>query len=103
MNKTTLLACLALAAAAAHAQHPEPVAYATNGQNADQAAKDRDDCRRWARSESGYTAASPRALFPPQLPLAPAMSPPSYALGTNDVTFMRAMAACLEGRGYTVR
>jgi hypothetical protein len=102
--KKQLLAGLAFVATLAHAQHPEPVAYPSNGQSAEQVVKDRDECRDWARNESGYTYSSARAMSAPRLPMPPGISPPpNVAVPINDVTFIRAMAACLEGRGYTVR
>ena len=102
--KKQLLAGLAFVATLAHAQHPEPVAYPSNGQSAEQVVKDRDECRDWARDESGYAHSSARVMSAPRLPMAPAISPPpSVAVPTSDVTYIRAMVACLEGRGYAVR
>ncbi len=56
---------------------PEPIVYPRNGQPPQQVDADRADCNRWAGQQ-------PRA--------------------DSDVTvFQRGFAACLEGRGYTVR
>jgi hypothetical protein len=64
-------------AAASAASVPEPVIYPRNGQSAEQTEVDRRECNRWATSQ-------PSAL--------------------NDASvFQRAVAACMEARGYTVR
>ncbi|MEI6027996.1 MAG: DUF6515 family protein [Betaproteobacteria bacterium] len=56
---------------------PEPVIYPRNGQSATQTEGDRQECNRWATT-------------------VPA------ALAEAEV-FQRAIAACMDGRGYTVR
>lgn len=56
---------------------PDPIIYPRNGQSPAQLEADRQDCNRWATTQ----------------PL---------ALAEADV-FQRAVAACLDGRGYTVR
>ncbi len=56
---------------------PEPIIYPRAGQTATQTEADRQDCNRWA-------ATQPSALADAQV-------------------FQRATAACMEGRGYTVR
>lgn len=56
---------------------PEPVIYPRNGQSAEQTEADRRECNRWATTQ-------PAAL--------------------NDASvFQRAVAACMDARGYTVR
>jgi hypothetical protein len=62
-------------------------AYPSRGQSEQQAANDRFDCSRWATQQSGYD---------PDLRVHrnPETGPANYA---------RALSACLEGRGYTVR
>ena len=56
---------------------PEPMLYPRNGQNAAQTEADRQECKRWA-------ATQPSAM--------------------NDAqVFQRAVAACMDGRGYTAR
>ena len=56
---------------------PEPIIYPRNGQSPEQTEADRQECNRWATTQ-------PAAL--------------------NDAqVFQRAVAACLDGRGYTVR
>ena len=61
--------------------------YPGKGQSQQQAAIDRHDCGRWATTESGYD---------PDLKVHrhPETGPTHYG---------RALSACLEGRGYTVR
>lgn len=56
---------------------PEQVIYPRNGQSAEQMEADRQDCNRWAMTQ-------PKAQ-------------------SDASVFQRAIAACMEGRGYTVR
>jgi hypothetical protein len=63
----------------------ELIAYPKNGQTADQQAKDKYECHKWAAGQTGYDPTTGAA--------APAAKRPDY---------MRAQAACLEGRGYSV-
>ncbi len=56
---------------------PDQVIYPKNGQSASQMESDRQECNRWATTQAG---------------------------SANDASvFQRAIAACMEGRGYTVR
>jgi hypothetical protein len=55
----------------------QPIVYPRNGQSAQQTARDRQDCNIWANAQP-YSASDPQI-------------------------YQRGMAACLEGRGYTVR
>lgn len=65
------------ASTASAAAVPEPVIYPRNGQSAEQTEADRRECNRWATT------------------------PPS---AMNDASvFQRAVAACMDARGYTVR
>jgi hypothetical protein len=52
-------------------------AYPKSGQSAEQQARDRQECRNWAASQT--------------------------AAGTDSQSNLRAQAACLEGRGYSVK
>jgi hypothetical protein len=65
--------------------------YPQNGQTADQQANDKYECHKWAFSQTGYdptqTAGGVSA---------------DAASGKRD-DYQRAMRACLEGRGYSVR
>ncbi len=56
---------------------PEPVIYPRNGQTAQQLEADRQDCNRWATTQ-------PAAL-------------------NDSSVFMRAVDACMDGRGYTTK
>ena len=56
---------------------PEPVVYPRNGQGAQQAEADRQECNRWATSQ-------PAAL-------------------ADSSVFMRAVEACMDARGYTLK
>jgi len=58
--------------------------YPRNGQTADQQARDRYECYRFAVAQSGVD--------------------PMHSTGVAQQSdYDRAQAACLEGRGYTVR
>jgi hypothetical protein len=63
------------------------MAYPKNGQTADQQGKDKFECHRWAVSQTGFD--------------------PSQGAGAVNTSkrgdYMRAQAACLDGRGYSVR
>jgi hypothetical protein len=71
-------------------QSPNLVAYPKNGQPADQQAADKAECLTWATSQSGF---DPNQATPPATTTEP-----------NDKRsdYMRAQAACLQGRGYSV-
>jgi hypothetical protein len=61
------------------------IAYPKNGQSADQQAKDKFECHEWAAGQTGFD--------PTQGSAAP---------GNKRNDYMRAQAACLDGRGYSV-
>ena len=77
--------------AAAAAQPDELHVYSKNGQSQEQQWADRYDCHRWARTQSGFD------------PTQPASGAPASETGAKRDGYRRAMTACLEGRGYTVR
>ena len=56
---------------------PDPIIYPRNGQSVEQTEIDRRECNRWATT-------LPSAL-------------------ADAAVFQRAVAACMDGRGYTVR
>lgn len=58
--------------------------YPRNGQNEKQIEADRADCGRWATGQSGYDPAKGNDA-------------------TRRADYQRALSACLEGRGYTVK
>lgn len=65
----------------------ELFAYPSRGQSEQQVANDRFDCSRWATQETGYDP-DLRVHRNPE---------------TGAANYARALSACLEGRGYTVR
>jgi hypothetical protein len=72
-------------------QSPDLMAYPKNGQTTEQQATDKSDCRVWAVGQTG--------IDPTQVATAQVA-----AIGSNRRSdFMRAQAACLEGRGYSVK
>ncbi|HUN74619.1 MAG TPA: hypothetical protein VMU40_08900 [Steroidobacteraceae bacterium] len=85
----------------------ELFAYPRAGQSPAQQARDKDECSRWASGQTGAQA-SPGASgarggpagAPP--PGSTAAAAPPNALMQHDA-YLRAEAACLEGRNYTVR
>jgi len=65
----------------------ELIAYPKNGQSEDQQGKDKFECHQWAAGQTGFD--------PTQVANATAASKRS--------DYYRAQAACLEGRGYSVK
>lgn len=82
-------------AASAPDTHTGPIdsgnlyAYPKNGQSQQQQAQDRQECERWAVSQTGSSADHPG-------------SPPDTAVANNSIDYRRALSACLTGRGYSV-
>jgi hypothetical protein len=73
-------------------QSPNLIAYPKNAQTTEQQATDKSECRTWAVSQSGFD--------PTQAVTAQGTTTGS----TNKRSdYMRAQAACLEGRGYSVK
>lgn len=66
--------------------------YPRKGQGPEQQAKDSDECRTWAINQSGYDATKP-----------PPVDTPQEQLIQKSEGFFRALAACMDGRGYTIR
>jgi hypothetical protein len=64
------------------------IAYPKNGQSAEQQAKDKYECHHWATTQSGFD---------------PSQGATATATASNRTDYMRAQAACLEGRGYSVK
>lgn len=69
----------------ADSQSTDFYVYPTQGQTEEQTDQDRYECHRWARDESGYD---------------PSQSNQDSSLSGD---YNRAISACLEGMGYTVR
>jgi hypothetical protein len=65
-------------------------AYPKNGQSAEQQARDKQECRDWATSQTQPGNANAAGAIA-------SAGPPSQE------TYQRAEAACLEGRGYSVK
>lgn len=63
------------------------VVYPNKGQDEEQQAKDRYECHRWAVTEAGFD---------------PTLEEEEFSADDRDV-YRRALAACLEGRDYTVK
>ncbi|WP_130431938.1 hypothetical protein [Rivibacter subsaxonicus] len=126
--KKILIATFSLIAALAQADEPELVFYPAVGQTNQQQDKDRSECDAWSRKESGYEWSQPLVTLPnapplraapttalasrapgptalPQLPSLPPAPPVPLLTGREQqrVTYERARAACMEGRGYIVR
>ena len=65
--------------------------YGQNGQSADQQANDKYECHSWATSQTGFDPTQPGGGVAPDQTVA------------QSTAYQRAMRACLEGRGYSVR
>jgi hypothetical protein len=75
-------------AASAEPVGTDLIAYPKNGQSTEQVAKDKYDCHHWAVTQTGFD---------------PTQGAAATAKGGKRSDYMRAQAACLEGRGYTVK
>jgi hypothetical protein len=73
-------------------QSPNLIAYPKNGQTTEQQATDKAQCGAWAAAQSGFD--------PTQ---AAATQGTAAGSTTKRSDYMRAQAACLDGRGYSVR
>lgn len=65
--------------------------YPRKGQSEEQQAKDRNECNRWAVSQTHYD------------PTQPISGMPGVQLRQMHADYLRAMDACLDARGYTMR
>jgi len=72
---------------AAGAGASELIAYPKNGQTEEQLGKDKFECHRWAVGQTGFDPTQPGGGSAPG----------------NRSNYLRAQAACLEGRGYSVK
>jgi hypothetical protein len=63
------------------------IAYPKNGQSEEQLGKDKFECHRWAVGQTGFDPTEAKGGAAPG----------------NRSNYLRAQAACLEGRGYTVK
>jgi hypothetical protein len=64
------------------------IAYPKNGQSAELQSKDKYECHHWAATQSGFD---------------PTQGSSATATQTQRSDYQRAQAACLEGRGYSVK
>ena len=65
--------------------------YPRQGQSEELQAKDRYECHRWGVSQTGYD------------PTQPTSGMPRAQLNQMRADYKRAMSACLDGRGYSMR
>jgi hypothetical protein len=65
--------------------------YPQSGQSADQQAGDKYECHKWAVTQSGFDPTQSGGGVPPD------------QAGGKRADYQRAIRACLEGRGYSVR
>jgi hypothetical protein len=65
--------------------------YPRNGQSADQQAKDRYECHRWAVGQTGFDPTQTQGGVP------------AAQSETRRSDYLRAITACLDARGYTVK
>ena len=80
------------AAASTEPPAPEDVfMYPRNGQSAEQQARDRYECHRWAADQTGFD------------PTRPDGGVGSGQARAKRGEYLRAITACLEGRGYSVK
>jgi hypothetical protein len=69
----------------------EVFVYPKDGQSEDQQAADRDECHQWAVARTGFD------------PTRPAGNVAQTDMTSKQADYRRAEAACLDGRGYSVR
>jgi hypothetical protein len=78
--------------------------YPKNDQNAEQQARDRYECHRWARDQSGFDPTQPAGVpAAASTPAAGAVAAATVAAPTRRQDYLRAQTACLEARGYSVK
>jgi hypothetical protein len=65
--------------------------YPNNGQDPDLQARDKYECHSWALSQTGFDPTQADGGVPPD------------QTNSRRAEYQRAMGACLEGRGYTVK
>ena len=87
-HKSLMLGTLLCVAAGVFAQQ---VVYPAKGQTADQQKKDESECYTWAVQQTGFDPSVPEGGVPE-----------SQGAARRD-DYLRAITACLEARGYTVR
>jgi Family of unknown function (DUF6515) len=65
--------------------------YPKNGQSEEDQARDKYECHKWAQNESGFDPTQANGGVPPE------------QANSKRAAYQRAMSACLEGRGYSVK
>lgn len=65
--------------------------YPKNGQSEDVQSRDKYECHKWSQAESGFDPTVAGGGVPPE------------QANAKRAAYQRAMGACLEGRGYTVK
>jgi hypothetical protein len=65
--------------------------YPKNGQSDEDQARDKYECHKWAQNESGFDPTQANGGVPPE------------QANSKRAAYQRAMGACLEGRGYSVK
>jgi hypothetical protein len=86
----------------------EPVAtdlfaYPINGQDTEQQARDRYECHRWAKEQSGFDPTQTSVPDTVSTPPSGAVVADAVATPARRQNYLRAQAACLQGRGYSVK
>jgi Family of unknown function (DUF6515) len=72
-------------------QNGDVFIYPKNGQSDEQQSRDKYECHKWAQNESGFD------------PTQVGGGVSSDQAGSKRAAYQRAMSACLEGRGYSVK
>ena len=72
-------------------QNGDVFIYPKNGQSEDVQSRDKYECHKWAQNESGFDPTQPAGGVSPD------------QSGNARAAYQRAMSACLEGRGYSVK
>jgi len=80
------------------AQSPDLIAYPKNGQSEAQQATDKAQCLAWAAAQSGFDPSSKTAKNQ-----GAANNTAASEFANKRSQYMRAEAACLDGRGYSVK
>jgi hypothetical protein len=78
-------------------------AYPKNGQTAEQQSKDTFECHQWAAGQTGFDPTLAGSVAATPGAGANAAPPPANASPGRQQDYLRAQAACLEGRGYSVQ
>lgn len=72
-------------------QNGDVFVYPKNGQSEEQLSKDKYECHKWAQGESGFDPTQPNGGVSPS------------EASSKRAAYQRAIGACLDGRGYSVK